>query len=282
MNPHAERRLQIARDKIAPIYAAHPDVAAVVVCGSASRDLSDSFSDLEMCTFWTRPPTDEERLDLIRQTGGTRVNLYPFEEENGDWSEEFLLPGLKVDMGHRTLDFTEHWIADTIERFNPDLSRQDTISLIHDAIPLHGAPVIDHLRALSSTYPDELARAVVLDNFDFPPAWEPVMLAERGDLLPLYTMFTRIERRIIMVLLGLNHLYLHHQGFKWVDWLTQKLTIAPPNLSTRLSHLFMTDPLTAAYTLNDLIQETVAFVETHMPDLDISEEIAHLNRQRNQ
>ena len=107
MNSHSARRIQTGREKIAPLYAAEPDVVAVVVCGSAARDLSDSFSDLEMCTFWRRPPTDEERLALIRRVGGTRVSLYPYEPENGDWSEEFLLPGLKVDMGHRTLDISE-------------------------------------------------------------------------------------------------------------------------------------------------------------------------------
>jgi len=281
MNSHSERRIQIAREKIALLYASEPDVVAVVVCGSAARDLSDSFSDLEMCTFWRRPPTDEERLDFIRGAGGTRVSLYPYEVENGDWSEEFLLPGLKVDMGHRTLDITEEWIADTAQRFNPDLAHQDTISLIQDCVPVYGAPVIEHLRALSSAYPDELARAVVSQHLDFPPAWEPLMLAERGDLLALYSLFTRIERRIILVLLGLNHAYLHHQGFKWIDWITQKLTIVPPNLSTRLNHVFMTDPIIAAHTLNDLISETVALVETHMPDLDISVEKEHISRERN-
>jgi hypothetical protein len=281
MNSHSAHRLQIAREQIAPLYASNPDVAAVVVCGSAARDLADGFSDLEMCTFWRRPPTDEERLAFIRRAKGTRVSLYPYEEENGDWSEEFLIKGMKVDMGHRTLDITEQWIADTVERFNPDLSHQDTISLIQDCVPVYGAPIIERLRALSSTYPDELARAVVREHLGFPPYWEPLMLAERGDLLPLYSLFTGVERNIILVLLGLNHVYLHHQGFKWIDWLAQKLTIAPPNLSTRLNNVFMADPITASHTLNDLVKDTIALVEAHMPDLDISEEKERINRERN-
>ena len=107
------------------------------------------------------------------------------------------------------------------------------------------------------------------------------MLAERGDMLALYSLLTRIERRIILVLLGLNHVYLHHQGFKWMDGITNKLTIAPPHLSTRLNHVFMADPITAAHTLNDLIGETLDLVETYMPELDISVEKEHSGRERN-
>jgi hypothetical protein len=213
--------------------------------------------------------------------GGTRVALYPYEEENGDAPEEFLAHGMKIDLGHRSVEITQQRIADVVKRFDTDLAKQDSISLILDCMPIYGASVIEQLRSRTYPYPAELARAMVREHLDFGSSWWPYMMAERGDMLPLYEGFVHIERRMILVLLGLNRVYLHHLGFKWIDWLATKLLIAPPDLASRLNGLFLSGPFTAARDLDVLLHETIALVEAHMPEIDTSEVKARLDQQRN-
>jgi len=57
--------------QIAPHYHANPNVAAVLVEGSVARDDADHSSDLDLAVFWTRPPTAQERRDIVPRALGS-------------------------------------------------------------------------------------------------------------------------------------------------------------------------------------------------------------------
>ena len=56
--------------QIASHYHANPKVAAVLVEGSVARDDADRSSDLDLAVFWARPPTAQERRDIVTRAGG--------------------------------------------------------------------------------------------------------------------------------------------------------------------------------------------------------------------
>ncbi|HYP39375.1 MAG TPA: hypothetical protein VEX13_03365 [Chloroflexia bacterium] len=269
MNPHAQWRLELAR-RIAPAYSGNPSVRAVAVHGSAARGYADKYSDIEIVAFWDRSPTDEERVAAVEEAGGNLWNLYPFEDENNEWSEEFDIRGVKIDMSHRTVEGTETWFADVIERYDTDLTKHDMISVVRRSYPLYGAELIEQWRARTDVYPDELARLMVSKYLDWIPAATRVMAAARGELIPLYENISVSERHILLVLLALNRIYLPHLAFKWTEQVAAELGIAPPGLAARLRNAFLLGPEEGVRELHSLIEDTVRLVEQHMPEVDTS------------
>ena len=86
MTPASAAR-RAAAERIAPVYAANPKVAAVILAGSTARGHADRFSDIELGVFWHEPPTDDERLAAIEQAGGELETVYPLEDDAwyDDW-----------------------------------------------------------------------------------------------------------------------------------------------------------------------------------------------------
>lgn len=83
MNAASQWRHTIAK-RLAPIYAANPHVAAVLVGGSTARGHADRYSDIELGVFWHQPPTDAERFthkppDLVQRL----TQVYQVEPADG-------------------------------------------------------------------------------------------------------------------------------------------------------------------------------------------------------
>jgi predicted nucleotidyltransferase len=64
MNSASQWRQEFAR-RIAPAYAANPNVAAIVLGGSSARGHADRYSDIEIGIFWHQPPTEAERQAAV-------------------------------------------------------------------------------------------------------------------------------------------------------------------------------------------------------------------------
>jgi hypothetical protein len=132
--------------------------------------------------------------------------------------------------------------------------------------------LLQHWQRKASVYPHELGVAMVRAHLLFRPAWGQEMLAERNDLLVLYDSFCTTEKRILLVLMGLNHIY--YPGFQWIDRLIGQMHIVPPNLATRCKQVFGIvgiDPLAGVYQLHELIEETFSLVQTHLGDFDTTQ-----------
>ncbi|HVF98482.1 MAG TPA: hypothetical protein VND68_01480, partial [Chloroflexia bacterium] len=210
------------------------------------------------------------RISAVVGAGGNLWNLYPFEDENNEWSEEFDIRGVKIDMSHRTLEGTETWFADVIERHDTDLTKHDMISVVRRSYPLYGEELIERWRARTDAYPDELARLMVSKYLDWIAAATREMAAARGELIPLYENISVSERHVLLVLLALNRIYLPHLAFKWTEQVAAELRIAPPSLALRLRNAFLLGPVEGVRELHSLIEDTIRLVEQHMPGVDTS------------
>ena len=108
--------------------------------------------------------------------------------------------------------------------------------------------------------------------FALPPAWEQEQLAERSELLALYEALCTAQKQMLLVLMGLNHLY--YPGWRWGERLMAQMRIAPPRLAARCKQLFgivSIDPLASVYQLHDLIEETFRLVQTHLSECDTTQ-----------
>jgi len=264
---------------IAPAYAANRKVAAIVVAGSTSRGIADRYSDIELGVFWHEPPNAEERKAAFHAAGGTDWTPYSFDDlELGEWSEEFLVHGVKLDLIHHTVATTNRLMDDVLVRCDTAAPKQHLLFAIQHAIPLAGGELLDAWQVRLNHYPDELARAMVRGHLSFGPELWLEMLAERGEILPIYDVFCKMGYVLLAVLLGLNRRY--HPGDKWVDQTVASLRYAPPQFVSRLNSAFHLDPITGVQVMNGLVEEVIVLVETHMPEIDTSQARERVEKRR--
>jgi polymorphic toxin system nucleotidyltransferase-like protein len=113
--------------QIAPHYHANPQVAAVFVEGSVARDDADRSSDLDLAVFWARPPTAQERRDIVTRAGGSYKRPSPSHREAAGWSERYEIEGVPIDVRHTTVAATEGLLAAVLERADPRLAKQQRL-----------------------------------------------------------------------------------------------------------------------------------------------------------
>jgi hypothetical protein len=255
--------------QIASYSHANPKVVAVLVEGSIARDDSDPSPNIDLAVFWARPPTLQERRDIVTRAAGRSRRPLPSHREVAGWETRTVRAGVAIDVRHTTVAATEGILAAVLERADPSLSKQQHLAALCSALPLINPALITGWQQQAAAYPPALAVAMVRKHLRFRPAWEQELLAERKDVLVLYDSFCTAHKQLLLVLLGLNRLY--YPGWRWLDRLIDEMQVAPPNLSPRLKQLFAIvsiDPLASVYQLHDLIEETFRLVETHLGEVD--------------
>lgn len=255
--------------KIATYYTANPKVRAVAVEGSVAQGYADRFSDINLVVFWTVPTTEKERREVSERAGGSHWHPLPTDHEGNSWSEHFDVGGVSIDVRHLSSGMIEGILADVLERSDPSIPKQQFLAALLAALPLANPALVTQWQQQAAAYPHNLGVAMVREHLLFRPGWELEMLAERNDLLVLYDSFCTIEKHLLLVLMGLNHIY--YPGWQWVDRLMGQMHIAPLHLAPRFKQIFgivSIDPLAAVYQLHDLIEETFLLVETHLGAVD--------------
>lgn len=268
LNEASEWRLALAR-QISPAYSQNPKVRAVALTGAAARGWADRYSAVEMHAFWAELPSEAERQAAVQGAGGDWLTWgLP---EAGKWIDYFYVGGVKIELSHVLVTVMEAYLADVVDRGDSSLPKQVLISAVHDALPLSGSTLIKQWQVKTATYPDELVEATIRDHLDFGEIWaDREMLVERDDLLLLYQVYCQIEQHLLGILLGLNQLYLPHLQGKWLDRLVAEMPIAPPAFTLRLKQVFRMAPRTGVRLLHELIEETLALVELHQPQIDLT------------
>ena len=267
--------------KIAIPYTMNAKVRVVAVVGSAAQGDADRFSDIDLAVFWAEPPTDKERRDIVRRVRGRRGPLVLLHAEEGHWSEEFEVGGVAIDVRHMTVEASERILADVLEGADPSLAKQQHPAMLLSALSLSDSSVLTQWQQQALAYPHELGLAMVREHLMFPPRWEQEMLAERNELLLLYDSLCLVEKHILLVLLGLNRLY--YPGFRRVDRLMERMSIAPLHLVSRFKQVFdiaSIDSRASVYQLHDLVEETFRLVEMHMSKVDTTQARAHFAQRR--
>jgi hypothetical protein len=259
-------------ERIARAYTA-VGADAVLLGGSTARGEADRYSDIELGVFWSRAPTDEQRAEAITLADGDLHRLWPFDHRSRAWFDDWFVgrrngvekSGIAVEPVHMTVDDAQGMVADVVERFDPALEKQVLLAALCDGISLAGAERLAIWRERAVAYPDELARAVIarharIDNF-----WRLAMFRERGNALRVAETITDVVQRILHALLAVNRVYWY--GFKSLESLERRLTIAPRNLSAGIRAAY--ESRDAEPLLADLAEETYDLVEEHVPNADV-------------
>lgn len=277
MNDASQKLLALAQ-KNAAIYLANPKVRAIGVSGSVARGQADAYSDIDMSIYYKELPSAEELKVAYEQNQGSDYRIHDSDRKVGYVVDQYFVQGVKCDVGHITIECFERDMDMVLEQCDPDNPLLNVMAGILDMEPLHGAKLIEQWKAKIANYPDKLAQGMVKKHLHFRGVWFVNNYGlKRDDVLFFTDELLQAVKNIIGVLLGLNRFYhpVNSVPFKGMDKFINKMAIAPNNLSFRLKQIFREEPQTAVKNLGELIEETFALVEKHMPEVDTTEAWKH-------
>jgi hypothetical protein len=268
VNHESEWRLERGR-WVAELYAENPKLRALVVAGSVGRGWADEWSDIELDLFWSEPPTDRDRMSVIERAGGTIVSFYPLEDE--EWSDAYLVNGLKFEVSAFLVSTLDRHIADVIDQYDATVEKQLRLAALQNSIALHGEDLIARWREKIADYPDALAEKIIRDNVDF-GGWNTVELSfARGDLLLAYDLLSKVQKQVMAVLLALNRTYMGHPRGKWLVHFAEGMRYKPEQFEERMLYALRAGSVDGAREMDGVIEETFALVEQQFPQIDLTE-----------
>lgn len=270
MNNRSQYLLKLAKQN-ALAYIAIPKAKAAMVGGSVARGICDEYSDLDMSIYWDELPSEEE-LQLARQQNQGSERLWVIgNRSDGGFAEAYAVNGVECQFGHVTIEQWEKDLAIVLEQHDVKYPLVTAMSGTLTCIPLYGEKLIQQWKTRVANYPEALAQAMVEEYLKFFPLWGyQKHLAKRDATLFYHQILLESAQNLLGVLSGLNRLYYSTFQFKRMGLFIEKMTIAPTNLKSRLESLFHIEPQAAANQLEELVQETLELVETHMAQVDTS------------
>lgn len=256
--------------KITEPYLQLPTIRAAMLTGSAAKQLSDDYSDIDMTYYYEEALPSEETLTQIReQNGGSPRKWVLGDRETGSFAEAYHVNGIEVQIGHTTIASWEASIKDMLENLDVESPRQKAMEGTLASVALYGKPLMDKWKAQIAAYPDALAEAMVKHNLRFFPVWGLIPhFTTRDATLWYYEILVESAQRIVGILAGLNKLYFTTFQFKRTGRFIGQMAIKPDNLYERLESVFESELETAVITLEQLVAETITLVESHMPQID--------------
>jgi hypothetical protein len=261
--------LKILASEIANFYEQNPNVEAVLLGGSVSRNWHDEHSDIELFVFWKGAPTDDERKAPIIEVNGNIIDFYPYEDE--EWSETYITQGVKLEISNFLSETINKVISDVITSYDTDLDKQCIIAAVYNGVILSGDLVISRMKEKVSKYPYELSVAIVKENLSLGNRWNNrEALLERRDWLMLYKVMTEVQTNLMGILFGLNRQFVHHPAFKWQRHTLSSMETIPENITMRLESIFLKDPAVSVRELEVIIEEMYQLIQRELPQIDLS------------
>lgn len=250
---------------IAAHYAKNEKIKAILLGGSVARNWHDAYSDIELYVFWKKAPQDMDRKSPIAEANGQILDYYPYEEK--EWSETYLVKGIKFEMSHFLTDTLESIITDVTKKYDPDPIKQTIVAAVHDGIPLFGKPWIMELKRKTAIYPRNLSLAVIRKYGDLGNGWDNrrALLARR-DWLMFYQLLITAQKHVMGMLFGLNRMYVHHPAFKWHKFSLKEMTLRPPAIVKRLHAVYFSPPEVALTEMENIVQDVFQIILDEFPE----------------
>lgn len=272
--------VRLARHVAAP-YSALPGCQALILTGSAASGEADFASDLDLIAYYDALP-DEQTLQRARQqSGGAERSWFAGERADGTIIEAYDVRGVQCQLLHTTVAAWQRDMAAVREQLDVTSPLQKALSGLLACLPLHGAELIRQWQAVAADYPDALAEAMVRHYLQVFPLWNlAAYLATRDATLWRYQITVEAAQNLLGVLAGLNRVYYSTFQFKRMHHFVAKLALTPADLAPRLERLFQPDAQAAGAELEQLVRETLALVETHMPAIETATLRRQLDRRR--
>ena len=219
--------------------------------------------------FWSQPPTELGRRQVIAELDGSDPRLFDYDDAERTWFDEWWFDGpagagLLVEVVHMTTDGAERLLDQLLVDANPQPYLLTIAAALAYGRPLAGS--VEPLVGRLGTYPRPLAIAAVRQHGQIDHFWRWQMYVERSNPHGLRTHFGGVVSALTHMTCALNGRW--WPGAKWPGWTLADVPISPPDLPDRLTQIDRLDPATAAASLAELVEQTYDLVAEHLPEAD--------------
>ncbi|EJO5346683.1 DUF4037 domain-containing protein [Clostridium botulinum] len=211
----------------------------IIIVGSVSRNLADENSDIEIEFLVDTIISEENRINWIKQIGGT--DIFSYGGPIGDGSEWiiFKYKGYWIEAGWQTVSRMKNNINSIIEGKVSTHDKLILASTFRDAIFIRNNGILSDLQGQLKFYPEGLSEDIITNTimpWTIDLAIESrKMLAKRQDKIPLLQRMILDVQRCLRILYAINKQW--EPDWKWTKHIISNLNIKPENLEGRIDSI---------------------------------------------
>lgn len=253
------------------------EIEAVFIGGSVGGKYVDKYSDLELCIIWKKEIDcgiidkfhQKEQLDLfVSKNIEVPLKGIEYSMVKNDFQIDFYHYSLK-DFD-RLLDFY------TEEKISLDI--QSLYYVLLNCKILKGKTYLENLKKSIEVYPISLAKKNVKKYIRNFLKADGHLFIERKDWIIFYNLISGYQKIIFLTLLSLNSSYF--PSYKNIPFYVDKLAVKPESIFLLYTDFYRLPPKKMWDILMDVQQDILRLVKEIYPDIDVEENLKHLNYRR--
>lgn len=235
----------------------------IIIVGSVSRGNADENSDIEMEFLTDTIPTEKERINWIREIGGTQITPYGEPISDGSMWVIFKYKDYWMETGWQSFESMKKNVESILKGEIISHDRMLIAWVIKNAICLTEGNLISNLKEDLNIYPDILQKKIIessLKSLRLTLALKVKnALAQRMDKIPLLERLIIDVKRILRILFALNSEW--EPDWKRIDDIIEDLVVKPKNLSSRINRIItVNNTLESLSTCFKLIKDTLLLI----------------------
>jgi len=267
VTPQSERRREIAR-RIVDQLAAHTDLRASLLAGSAAVGTSDDHSDIDLINYYDGELPEVATFDTVMRGLGAEAGGLINPPGPDGFGTRYQIEGVEVQTGPSPIAGIEERLT-RIEAADVDWITAKVAMGLLEGMPLYGEELIRSWQRRAA-YPESMRRRELEANLGIFSIWKvDEHLAARDGELFRRQMLLDGAFRLVAVLSAINRLYFSAFQFKRAAEHFSRLSLKPDRLAERLDFVANAAPSEAAEELRRLVEETKAIVGAELPHVDV-------------
>jgi hypothetical protein len=275
-NKECEARIKLAREIASKCSIEYG--REIIIVGSVSRNLADEDSDIEIEFLVDNLISEENRINWIKQIGGT--DICPYGEPIGDGSVWiiFKYKDCWIEAGWQTISSMKNNINSIIEGKVITHEKLILASVLKDAIFIRNNGILSDLQGQLNLYPEELQKDIISNTIEPWTMGLPIavrkMLSKREDKIPFLQRMIPDIQKILRILYAINRKW--EPDWKWTKNIISNLEIKPENLEERIDSIIcIKDTKENLKNCFELIKDTLLLIPK---ELELGETVADILR----
>lgn len=232
-----EKRTELAKeiaDKCPEEYGKE-----IIIAGSVSRGLADENSDIEIEFLVDNMISQQDRVNWIKEIGGTEICPYGSPIFDGSEWIIFKYKDCWIEAGWQIYSNMVDNIRQIIEGKVYTHDRLILASVLENAIFLRENEILINLQKELNFYPDRLQQKIIMNTIE---SWNielalkvRTVLAKRNDKIPLLERMISDVHWVLRILYAINKQW--EPDWKWTNHIIDDLEIKPENLKERINSI---------------------------------------------
>jgi hypothetical protein len=273
-NKECEARIKSAREIASKCSIEYG--REIIIVGSVSRNLADEDSDIEIEFLVDDLISEENRINWIKQIGGTDICPYGAPIGDGSVWIIFKYKDYWIEAGWQTISSMKNNINSIIEGKVITHDKLILASVLKDAIFIRDNGILSDLQGQLNLYPEELQKDIIANTIE---PWTMdlaiavrKMLSKREDKMPLLQRMIPDIQKILRILYAINKQW--EPDWKWTNYIISNLEIKPQNLEERIDSIIcIKDTKENLKNCFELIKDTLLLIPK---DLELGETVANI------